>query len=45
MEKINNIEIHHLGDLPARSGLGSSSSFSVGILNALRAFKKENFAE
>jgi D-glycero-alpha-D-manno-heptose-7-phosphate kinase len=31
------IEIQHYGDLPAKSGLGSSSSFSVGLLNALRA--------
>jgi len=31
------LEIHHDGDLPARSGLGSSSSFTVGILNALSA--------
>jgi len=31
------IEIHHDGDLPARSGLGSSSSFTVGLLNALHA--------
>lgn len=30
-----NVEIHHDGDLPARSGLGSSSSFTVGLLNAL----------
>lgn len=29
------LEIHHFGDLPARSGLGSSSSFTVGVLNAL----------
>lgn len=28
-------ELHHDGDLPARSGLGSSSSFTVGLLNAL----------
>ncbi len=28
-------------DLPARSGLGSSSSFTVGLLNALHAFKNE----
>ena len=33
------IEIHHDGDLPARSGLGSSSSFTVGLLNALFALK------
>ncbi|WP_076410862.1 kinase [Shewanella sp. UCD-KL12] len=31
------IEIHHQADLPARSGLGSSSSFTVGLLNAMRA--------
>ena len=29
------IEIHHIGDLPAFSGIGSSSSFSVGLINAL----------
>jgi D-glycero-alpha-D-manno-heptose-7-phosphate kinase len=31
------LEIHHDGDLPARSGLGSSSSFTVGLINALKA--------
>lgn len=31
------LEIHHDGDLPARSGLGSSSSFVVGLVNALHA--------
>ncbi|MCD4829306.1 MAG: kinase [Candidatus Cloacimonetes bacterium] len=31
------VEIHHDADLPARSGLGSSSAFTVGLLNALRA--------
>ena len=30
------MEIHHDGDLPARSGLGSSSSFTVGLLHALK---------
>ncbi|MFH1666474.1 MAG: kinase [Elusimicrobiota bacterium] len=33
------LEIHHDGDLPARSGLGSSSSFTVGMLNAFYALK------
>lgn len=33
------VEIHHDADLPARSGLGSSSTFSVGLLNALYALK------
>jgi D-glycero-alpha-D-manno-heptose-7-phosphate kinase len=43
------LEIHHDGDLPARSGLGTSSSFTVGLLNALYAMRgqyvsKENLA-
>lgn len=33
------IEIHHDGDLPARTGLGSSSSFTVGLLNSCYALK------
>jgi D-glycero-alpha-D-manno-heptose-7-phosphate kinase len=33
------VEIHHDGDLPARSGLGSSSAFTVGLLHALYALK------
>ena len=33
------LEIHHQGDLPARSGMGSSSSFSVGLLNVLTALR------
>jgi D-glycero-alpha-D-manno-heptose-7-phosphate kinase len=31
------LEIHHDGDLPARSGMGSSSAFTVGLLHALHA--------
>ena len=31
------LEIHYDGDLPARSGLGSSSSFTVGFLNSFHA--------
>ncbi len=33
------LEIHHDGDLPARSGLGSSSSFTVSMLHALSALE------
>lgn len=33
------LEIHHDGDLPARSGMGSSSSFTVGLLHALYALQ------
>ena len=39
------IEIHHDGDLPARTGLGSSSSFTVGLLNSLYALKGEMVAK
>lgn len=35
------IEIGVVSDLPARTGLGSSSSFTVGLLHALYAFKGE----
>ena len=36
--KINKgIEMVHPGDVPARSGIGSSSAFTVGLLNALYA--------
>lgn len=33
------VEIHHESDLPARAGMGSSSAFTVGLLNALYALK------
>jgi len=33
------LEIHHDGDLPARTGMGSSSAFTVGLLNSLYGLK------
>jgi D-glycero-alpha-D-manno-heptose-7-phosphate kinase len=39
LEVEHGVEIHHDGDLPARSGIGSSSSFAVGLLNAVHALK------
>lgn len=33
------LEIHHDGDLPARSGLGSSSSFTVGLVHAIEGMR------
>jgi len=33
------LEIHHDGDLPARSGMGSSSAFTVGLLTGLHALE------
>lgn len=35
------LEIHHQGDLPARSGIGSSSSFSVGLIKALIGLRSQ----
>jgi len=45
-----NLDIHIFADLPARTGLGSSSSFTVGFLNALyalegRTVSKQQLAE
>ena len=36
-----NLEIVSVADLPANSGLGSSCAFTVGLLNALHALKRE----
>ncbi|MGC2247273.1 MAG: hypothetical protein WA609_11780 [Terriglobales bacterium] len=35
------IEVHHVADLPARTGLGTSSSFTVGLLNGLYALRNQ----
>ena len=35
------VEIHHVADLPARTGLGTSSAFTVGLLLALYALKDQ----
>ncbi len=39
------LEIHHDGDLPARSGLGSSSSFTVGLIHAIKALEGKLIAK
>lgn len=39
------LEIHHDGDLPARSGLGSSSAFTVGFINAMRALQGRHISK
>ena len=38
------IELHTVADLPAFTGLGSSSTFTVSLLHALHAFKGESIA-
>ncbi|MCX6349842.1 MAG: kinase [Candidatus Aureabacteria bacterium] len=35
----SHVEINYFSDLPARTGLGTSSSFVVGLLNALYAYR------
>lgn len=37
----HSIELTSVADLPANSGLGSSSSFTVALLNALHTYKRE----
>lgn len=39
------VEIHHDGDLPARTGLGSSSAFTVGLLHAIYALQGKMVAK
>jgi D-glycero-alpha-D-manno-heptose-7-phosphate kinase len=38
---VKSLELHSLADVPANTGLGSSSSFTVALLNGLHAFKRE----
>jgi len=38
-------EIHHHGDLPAKSGVGSSSAFAVGLINAMSKFDKNELTQ
>jgi D-glycero-alpha-D-manno-heptose-7-phosphate kinase len=35
------VEIHHVADLPARTGLGTSSAFTVGLLLGLYGLKEQ----
>src|ERR1700722_17708944 len=35
------VEIHHVADLPARTGLGTSSAFTVGLLLGLYGLKDQ----
>ena len=44
-DKNKTFELHHDGDLPARSGLGSSSSFTVGFLNALYSYTNKSVSK
>jgi len=41
LEIEDGVEIHHVADLPARTGLGTSSAFTVGLLLGLHALKNQ----
>jgi D-glycero-alpha-D-manno-heptose-7-phosphate kinase len=41
LEVEEGMEIHHVADLPARTGLGTSSAFTVGLLQGLYALKEK----
>ncbi len=45
MNILSNIEINHSSDIPGRSGLGSSSAFTAGLLNVLSAYKGEKLSK
>ena len=41
----NGIELYHYGDLPARSGIASSSAFVVGLLNLMNFINKKKISK
>jgi len=45
MQWTDGLEIHHDGDLPARSGLGSSSAFTVGLLQAMHRLQNTTLSK
>ena len=44
-DRKNAYELHHFADLPARSGIGSSSSFTVGLLKAIHNLNRINLSK
>lgn len=41
----NGIDLYYYGDLPARSGIGSSSSFTVGLIYLLNTIKNKDISK
>lgn len=39
------VELHHDSDIPAKTGIGSSSSFTVGLLRAIHIHKKQKLSQ
>ena len=42
---LTGIDLASFSDIPSGTGLGSSSAFTVGVLNALKSFKNEKFTQ
>jgi len=42
---LSNAEIHCASDIPAKSGMGSSSSFSVGLIKAINEYKNKKISK
>lgn len=42
---LSNLDFASFSDIPHGTGLGSSSAFTVGLLNALKTFRKDNFTQ
>ena len=38
MYNLTGVDLNSIADIPSGTGLGSSSSFTVGLLNAVRAY-------
>ena len=45
MDFEHGIDITHHGDLPNRTGIGSSSSFTVGLVHGLSVLKNQNYTK
>ena len=45
MYEISNISLHHDADIPGRSGIGSSSAFTVCLLKAISEMQKLNYSK
>ena len=45
IKKSDCLELVHHADLPDRSGIGSSSSFTVGLLNCIFSYKNKKISK
>jgi D-glycero-alpha-D-manno-heptose-7-phosphate kinase len=43
--QLKGVDINSIADIPSGTGLGSSSSFTVGLINAVKTFKNESVSK